>query len=213
MRFGRGLTAGAVFAGVWLVAGFLPAKGLEYQFVADSTFYYKTGRQAVVPAGFDFNDLEKLRGFPLSFDEWQGEGLSLANRPVVKPDFMLERNYQDRNGQAVWFQLIRGRIERAVHVPAICYYNAGWRILEQGADGVKMGDVTVPCGRIVAQRGDQYATELYFYLWADPKRDFMKGCVMFRVSAMGPEGGTEERLRLLKKFIRDVFSQAGKTSS
>ena len=208
MRFESGL-AGIVSAFVWLAAGLAPAGGAEYKFVADSTFYYRTNRQTAVPAGLNFNDPRELKEFPLLFGEWEGVDLSLANQPVVKPDFMFERNYWNRDGEPVWFQLIRGRIERAVHVPAICYYNAGWQILEQGPDSVKVGGAVVPCGRMIARRGDRYATELYFYLWEDPRRDFMKGCVMFRVASMGPQGARGEKVGLLKKFIRDVLSENG----
>lgn len=206
----KGSLAKIIFVLVGLVLCFLPAEGLAEEFVADSTFYYKTGRQSVILAKFGFNEPEKLKEFPLFFGEWKGTALPISNRPVVKPDFMLERNYRDRSGGSVWFQLIRGRIERAVHVPAICYYNAGWQIVEQGVDSIPVGKQTTPCGRMVLRKRDLYATELYFYLWADPHRDFMKGCVMFRVSSMGPSGGEGERLDLIKKFIQDLFREVGK---
>lgn len=209
MRLGNGL-AGFIFAFVWLAAGLAAGVVAEHQFVADSTFYYRTGRQAIISTRFNFNDPRALKEFPLFFGEWEGVDLTLVNQPVVKPDFMFERNYwRQGRGEPVWFQLIRGRIERAVHVPAICYYNAGWQILEHEPDSFKIGRTVVPCGRMTARRGDRYATELYFYLWEDPKRDFMKGCVMFRVASMGPQGNPGEKAGLLKEFIQDVLAENG----
>lgn len=208
MRLAGVLTA-SVLALV-LGAGALSAQGAGYRFIADSTFYYKTGRQAEIPAGFNFNEPKELEKFPLAFGEWEGVDLPVVNRPVVKPDFMFERNYWNKNGESVWFQLIRGRIERAVHVPAICYYNAGWQIQEHAADSVRAGNHSIPCGRMALRKGDREAVELYFYLWADPKRDFMKGCVMVRVASIGPVGSQKDRLELVRRFVRDIFEQVGR---
>ncbi len=208
MRFAGVLAAVGLILG--LGAGVLSAQEAAYQFVADSTFYYKTGRQAAVPARFNFNEPKELEKFPLAFGEWEGIDLPVVNRPVVKPDFMFERNYWNKNGESVWFQLIRGRIERAVHVPAICYYNAGWRIEEQASDSVQAGKRAVPCGRMALKKGDREAVELYFYLWADPKRDFTKGCVMVRVSSAGPVGAQKDRLGLVRRFIKDIFQEVGR---
>ncbi len=207
----RNKLASAACIIIWFGAGSLSAKGLDHEFVADSTFYYKTDRQTAIPAKFDFNDPAELGKFSLSFGEWKGRALPIARQPVVKPDFMFERQYENRNGESVWFQLIRGRIERAVHVPAICYYNAGWRIVEQGTEDVKIGEHSIPCGRMILEKNDRHATELYFYLWGSPDRDFMKGCVMFRVASSSREDDKVRKVNLIKKFVKDVFSQTGQT--
>ncbi len=198
--------AAAVAAG----AGRVAAQEPVFEFVADSAFHHRTGRQAVLRSRFDFNEPAELRKFPLQFGEWEGVDIPMPARPVVKPDFMFERSYRHRRGETIWFQLIRGRIERAVHVPAICYYNAGWRILERGTAGVRIGKQTLPCGRMLVAKDDLQATELYFYLWEDPKRDFMKGCVMFRIAAFSRGGDPELRGKLAERFVRDLFREVGR---
>jgi hypothetical protein len=207
MRLGNhlGIIAFIVSA---LVVGDLFAKQLNYSFTVDGTFYYKTEKQSVINTKFNFNNIKDLKHFPLSFNRWRGKELLAENMPVVKPDFMFEREYANNKGKSLWFQLIRGRIERAVHVPAICYYNSGWQILEHTPDNVKIDRFDLPCARIVAKMNDTYATELYFYLWENSNRDFMKGCTMFRIAYLGADANDKENVSLIKEFIRDIFNEA-----
>jgi len=177
----------------------------RHEFVVDSTFYYRTEEQSTVETEFDFNDPETLGVFPYQFGAWRGQDSRNIAQPVVKPDFMFERYYRAPTGEIIWFQLIRGRIERAVHVPAICYFNGGWQILKQDHLAVISGDNKIPCAKMIGKAGDNYATELYFYLWEDPKRDFMKGCSMFRVSITNKTNDDEKKTDILKTFVRDIF--------
>jgi len=207
MRLGNQLGI-TVFIVLMLSGSIVFAKETSYSFIADSTFYYKSDKQSVINTKFNFNDIKDLKRFPLSFARWRGEELLVENMPVVKPDFMFERQYTNSKGKSLWFQLIRGRIERAVHVPAICYYNSGWQILEHTSDNIKIDKFNLPCARIIAKNNTAYATELYFYLWNEPDRDFMKGCTMFRIAYLGVDGNKEENLSLVKEFIGDIFNES-----
>ena len=206
MRLGNYVTKMSLTAILFMTTN-LSAKGLDYTFVTDHTFYYKSKDQSVIRAKLDFNEPAALKKFSLHFGEWHGKELLIENMPAVKPDFMLERDYVDGDGHAVWFQLIRGRVERAVHVPRICYYNAGWQIIKHDIDNVRVGKYTIPCGKMVTRKDNVYASELYFYLWKNPERDFMKGCVMFRIASLSTGNNEAEKTRLIKKFIRDLFTE------
>lgn len=208
MRVAAALTL-ALFAGGGVCAGVARAGGAAREFVADRTFHHRTQQETLFRTAYDFNDLKALRRFPLEFGTWRGSDLPGPAQPVVKPDFMFERSYRNGRGEEVWFQLIRGRVERAVHVPAICYYNAGWEITEHETDSVPAAGGAIPCGKMAVRRGGREGSELYFYLWEDRGRDFMKGCVMFRVAALGTGGSHADRVGLIKRFLKDLFRHAG----
>lgn len=188
-------------------SGPLSAKETGFNFIADNTFYYKTNYQTTFNSSFNFNDPKALKRIPMRIGKWQGEELLVTNQPVVKPDFMFERTYKNSRGNAIWFQLIRGRVERAVHVPTICYFNGGWQIIEQGVDFIKVGSINIPCGKIVAKKDNIYASELYFYIWQDPGRDFMKGCVMFRLATIGEGADNKDRAMFIKEFVKNMFNE------
>lgn len=176
-----------------------------YSFVVDSTFYFKTPREVFINMNYDFNNIESLKELPLDFSDWRGKDIPVETYPVARPDLISQRIYTYKDGRSIWFQLIKGRYERSMHVPAICYYNAGWSILVKDVKMVRVHKYSIPCGYLLVERDGTVAEELYFYMWPDKNRDFTKGCIMIRVVSVDNAKSDGDRIRLLKTFIKDLF--------
>ena len=180
-------------------------------YVVDIDTWRRTARERTVRSPFGFRLADDLTALPMQIGGWRGEDVPQTNLEaliLLEPEQFIQRLYTRADGRQLWLSLIGSRQSKSFHSPQICYDAEGWTTrVSSTAIPLPRGDLYAL--QMIAARPELGLTQvaLYFYIWADARRDPADGLVLFRVTAP-LEGSLEETIQIAQSFTALFFTES-----
>lgn len=180
-------------------------------YVVDIDTWRRTARERTVRSPFGFRLADDLTALPMQIGGWRGEDVPQTNLEaliLLEPEQFIQRLYTRADGRQLWLSLIGSRQSKSFHSPQICYDAEGWTTrVSSTAIPLPRGDLYAL--QMIATRPELGLTQvaLYFYIWADARRDPADGLVLFRVTAP-LEGSLEETIQIAQSFTALFFTES-----
>lgn len=149
-----------------------------YKFTSDTSYYFSTSHEGKFVSNTDYLYKPNLENLPLNLGNWEGEDLDSDD-----PNILYLRYYENTETDAVIYLIaVHGTNESRFHTPEVCYIGDGWKIKERQFKSLDFRGETFQVRYAIATKGEFEHLVLYWYLWANSRRNITDGMTMFRLS-------------------------------
>ncbi|MBM3187118.1 MAG: EpsI family protein [Chloroflexi bacterium] len=174
-------------------------------------WYQTTPAECAVLSAHDLRADALPASLPEVLGPWRGVELDAEESVMTfygQPDLLMQRRYEDAQGQAVWLTAIASRGPKSYrtfeHTPHICYPSTGWATLQDDTRQISLdeGAITVRRG-LFELEGTRFLV-YYWYQWDTPRRDAAEGISSWRLTTDATQDLSLAHERLAA-FVRLLF--------
>ena len=151
-----------------------------YKFTSDTSYYFSTSHEGKFVTRTDYLYKPNLENIPFNLGNWEGEDLDTDD-----PNILYLRYYENNTtGAGVFLVPVHGTNESLFHTPEVCYIGDGWKIEERRLKSLDLKSETFRVRYAIAKKEESQHLVLYWYLWANSRRNITDGMTMFRLSVI-----------------------------